>query len=64
MNIDKDAISKGTTMDNVVNDIAENSKTYITDTIRSLYKKKQPKYSIKNLENKLDKFFKKEKRFI
>tara|TARA_Y100000816_G_scaffold284119_1_gene261849 strand:- start:6735 stop:7886 length:1152 start_codon:yes stop_codon:yes gene_type:complete len=64
MNIDKEAISKGTTLDNVVNDIAESGKTYITDTIRNMYKKKQPKYSIKNLENKLDKFFKKEKRFF
>ena len=51
-------------MEPVINDIVENTKYYIKDTFTNLFYKKPPKYSIKNLERKLKKFFRKENRFF
>lgn len=51
-------------MEPVINDIVENTKHYIKDTFVYLFYKKPPKYSIQNLERKLKKFFRKEKKFF
>ena len=51
-------------MEPVINDIVENTKHYIKDIFVYLFYKKPPKYSIQNLERKLKKFFRKEKKIF
>lgn len=51
-------------MEPIFNDIVENVKYYIKDNFTNIFYKKPPKYSIKNLERRLNKFFRKEKRFF
>lgn len=51
-------------MEPIINDIVESTKYFMKDNFTSLFYKKPPKYSIKNLERKLDRFFRREKRFF
>ncbi len=51
-------------MEAAISDIALRVKNFIVNKISNIKSKKPPKYSIKNLEYKLDRFFKKEKKFF